>query len=397
MWQKKAVAGTTEAQAPPPLALRPEAEHGEEPAYAPFPDNGSKDLAISDRPRAGRWLWIVGLLLLIATAIGAAWAINSGNGGDAGVDQTAATPPGIVSLGLVDVEPGIAKLFPLQPGRVVFVAPEGKFVKKGEVILSVDKTLANFNLEQAKAALEDARLLLKEAEKKPKKHEIDQQTQKRVIAIATSKMKVAEYELEKKKKLFFEEKIISKEDLGIVQETYNGLADLVEIEKNKLKQLELLDPKVEVNRAQRDVAAKQAQKGKAELALQECDIKAPADGTVLRVFFQVGESLPRDPKFPAIQFCPNSKRIVRAEVLQEWASHVAKGQKVMIEDDTHSGAKWTGEVKYVSDWITQKRDMILEPFMVNDVRTLECVIDVNPGGPPMRIGQRVRVTILQGN
>jgi multidrug resistance efflux pump len=154
---------------------------------------------------------------------------------------------------------------------------------------------------------------------------------------------------------------------------------------------------VEVNRAQRDVAAKQAQKGKAELALQECDIKAPADGTVLRVFFQVGESLPRDPKFPAIQFCPNSRRIVRAEVLQEWASHVAKGQKVMIEDDTHSGAKWTGEVKYVSDWITQKRDMILEPFMVNDVRTLECVIDVNPGGPPMRIGQRVRVTILQGN
>jgi hypothetical protein len=39
--------------------------------------------------------------------------------------------------------------------------------------------------------------------------------------------------------------------------------------------------------------------------------------------------------------------------------------------------------------------MILEPFMVNDVRTLECVIDINPGGPPMRIGQRVRVTIQQ--
>src|SRR5262245_57432910 len=157
MWQKKAVAGTSEAQAPPALALRPETEHAEEPAYAPFPDNGGKDLAISDRPRAGRWLWVVGILLLIVTAIGAAWAINSGNGSDAGLDQTGATPPGIVSLGLVDVEPGIAKLFPLQPGRVVFVASEGKFVKKGEVILSVDKTLANFNLEQAKAALEDAR------------------------------------------------------------------------------------------------------------------------------------------------------------------------------------------------------------------------------------------------
>jgi HlyD family secretion protein len=396
MWQKKAVAGTTEAQAPPALALRPETEHAEEPAYAPFPDNGGKDVAMADRPRSGRWLWIVGVLLLIATAIGAAWAINSGNGSDAGLGQTAATPPGIVSLGQVDVEPGIAKLYPLQPGRVLFVAPEGKFVKKGDVILSVDKKLANFNLQQATAALEDARLLLKEAEKKPKKHEIDQQTQKKVIAIATSKMKVAEYELEKTKKLLGE-KVVSKEDLGIVQETYNGLADLVEIEKNKLKQLELVDPKVDVNRIQRDVDAKEAQKGKAELALEECDIRAPSDGTVLRVFVQEGEILGPDPKFPAIQFCPNSKRIVRAEVLQEWAGHVAEGQKAIIEDDTHSGVQWTGKVKYVSDWITQKRGMILEPFMVNDVRTLECVIDVNPGGPPMRIGQRVRVTIQQGN
>jgi multidrug resistance efflux pump len=395
MWPKKATAGAeTETPSPPALALRPETEPAEERPFAPFPDGGVKE-EIVDRPRSSRSWWIVGTLLLIATAVGAAWALNSNDGtnGISAKDQPT-TPSGIVSLGLVDVEPGIAKLYPLQPGRVLFVAPEGKFVKKGEIILSVDKTLANFNLQQAEAALEDARLLLKEAEKKPEKHKIDLKTQQHAIDIAESKKKAAGLELEKKKKLG---ELISKEDLGVLQEAFNALEKLVEIEKNKLDLLKLVDPEVDRKRAQGNVDDKKAQLGKAKLAVKECDILAPFDGKVLRVFVQADEILGRDPKVPAIQFCPNSRRIVRAEVLQEWAGHVAEGQKVIIEDDTHFGVQWTGKVKYVSDWITQKRNMVLEPFMVNDVRTLECVIDVNPGGPPMRIGQRVRVTIQQGN
>jgi HlyD family secretion protein len=120
---------------------------------------------------------------------------------------------------------------------------------------------------------------------------------------------------------------------------------------------------------------------------------APEAGTVLRVFVNPGETAGPDAKVPAIQFCPNGKRIIRAEVLQEWASLIEKGQKVLIEDEARGGIKWHGTVSQVSDWITQKREVMLEPFMVNDVRTLECLIDVAPGGPPLRIGQRVRVTI----
>ena len=38
----------------------------------------------------------------------------------------------------------------------------------------------------------------------------------------------------------------------------------------------------------------------------------------------------------------------------------------------------------------------IEPFMVNDVRTLECLLEVTSEGRPLRIGQRVRVKIKQG-
>jgi len=37
---------------------------------------------------------------------------------------------------------------------------------------------------------------------------------------------------------------------------------------------------------------------------------------------------------------------------------------------------------------------LLEPLQFNDVRTLECIIDLDPGQPILRIGQRVRVQLV---
>jgi hypothetical protein len=47
----------------------------------------------------------------------------------------------------------------------------------------------------------------------------------------------------------------------------------------------------------------------------------------------------------------------------------------------------------VSDWYTHRRSILQEPFQLNDVRTLEWLIALDPGQQPLRIGQRVRVTI----
>jgi hypothetical protein len=100
----------------------------------------------------------------------------------------------------------------------------------------------------------------------------------------------------------------------------------------------------------------------------------------LRVLTQVGETLGNQPKTAAIEFCPKAPRIIRAEVLQEWASRVKEGQEAVIEDDTGAGARWHGKVKHVSDWYTHRRSMLQEPFQYNDVRTLECLVSVDGGG-----------------
>jgi hypothetical protein len=51
----------------------------------------------------------------------------------------------------------------------------------------------------------------------------------------------------------------------------------------------------------------------------------------------------------------------------------------------------------MSDWYTHRRSILLEPSQQNDVRTLECIVEVDPGQPPVRIGQRMRVTIARAS
>ena len=60
---------------------------------------------------------------------------------------------------------------------------------------------------------------------------------------------------------------------------------------------------------------------------------------------------------------------------------------------------WKGKVLRVSDWYTQRRSILLEPLQFNDVRTLECLIEITQspaGAPPLRIGQQMRVMVKQG-
>ncbi|MCI0377464.1 MAG: HlyD family efflux transporter periplasmic adaptor subunit [Gemmataceae bacterium] len=349
-------------------------------------------------PRPNRWPWIAGILLLAATALGANWFLNSSTGSDgASAQDKDLPPPSTICIGMVDIELGVTRLFPLQSGRVVEVVAEGKEVKKDEVLLRIETRLAAHKLTEAEADLSNAKEQLKTAQDLPKKLaslKIQQQA-----AVEASKLERDAAYLEYQTKLD-----LAKETRGQINENIKkayekiakGFDEKVKAQEEKLKDLDLANPQIEINRAQASVDAKQAVVDMAKLALEECELKAPSDGTVLRVFTRVGE-VPI-PKGPALEFAPKGPKIVRAEVLQEWARYVKEGQEVSIADDTFAGDKWTGKVKSVAKYFTQKRNIIIEPFMMNDVRTLECLVEVTSEGPqPLRIGQRVRVTIKNAN
>ena len=174
-----------------------------------------------------------------------------------------------------------------------------------------------------------------------------------------------------------------------------ALESAVEGETTKLNGLEAVDPYIGVTLAMNDLNARKARLSKAEYALKETTLVAPFKGSVLRINTSVGETLGPNPKLPAIMFCPSTKRIVRAEVEQEFAGKISLNQLALMQDDCSTSTQtWRGKVVRISDWYTHRRSILLEPLQFNDVRTLECIIDLDPGQPILRIGQRVRVQLV---
>jgi multidrug resistance efflux pump len=272
---------------------------------------------------------------------------------------------------------------------------EGDPVWEGQMLLSLDSTQARQQLREAKADLAAARQqkLKVESLRKTQQDKIEQQEAAVAAARHNAAMAASEREVQKK---LFDLKQSSPEQLAVHENKERALKDLVRVEEAKLKEARDFDLSHDIARAQADIDAKEAVVERARQGLLECDVYAPAEGTILRLFVSKGEALGREPKLPAIQFCPATPRIIRAEVFQEWAGKVELGQTVLVEDDTRYGPQWQGRVTWIADAFTHRRSKLLEPFQYNDVRTLECIVTLNPGQPrPLRIGQRVRVIIKQ--
>jgi multidrug resistance efflux pump len=350
-----------------------------------------------------RYFWLLGILLLVGTAIGAGWVLNNAPAQDKSArdrdkDRDRGQPGAdmIICLGRVDVEGGLTPLHPLQGGRVTHLwVREGDPVSEGEMLLSVDDRLARAQLKKAKADLKAAEDEKRKVERLRDTHKDDIKLQEDVVEAARANARAQGHEVAIQRDLF-KKKAINSDQLGAYEEKEKALQALVRVEEGRLRKLKAYEFGEDLARAGEQIKAKEAVVEEARLALLECDVYAPADGTVLHLQATVGEPLSREPRAPAIQFCPNTPRIIRAEVQQEWASRVEVGQAAIVEDETRASPQWQGRVKYVSDWFTRRRSQLLEPFQYNDVRTLECIVSVNAGARHLRMYQHVRVLIKQG-
>jgi multidrug resistance efflux pump len=354
-----------------------------------------------------RIMWPLGILLLVGMVVGAGWALNQahpqpGPNGDAPVGSDALRE--VFCLGIVDVEDGVADLYPKQAGQVAEIAAtrvrdkdgteRERVFKKGELLLRLHSEMADFQLSKARAALRAAEAELEAAKKLPEMQKIKLKIQQSVIAGHEHKKKQLEADLDRKKRALKENVgDVNKEVLAAMQEGLAAVESEIQAEREKAELLKLDDPELHIRRAQAHVDAKRNDVKTAEQAVKDFRLVAPFDGTALRVLTHVGEMVVPSPKAPAIEFCPAVPRVVRAEVVQEWGQRVQVGQEAEVHDDVYNGPVWRGRVKSLSPWYAKKRMTIIEPFMTNDVRTLECIVEFTGPPPPVRIGQRVRVKI----
>jgi len=342
-------------------------------------------------------LLLIGLTVLLLGVGGAGWMANhlwgpsthaATDGGS--VDETA---EGVVCTGFVDLEHGVRSLAPLHPGRVAAIlVKENKHVKAGTPILRLEEDDARFQVDEAEAALAVAQVQYEQAGKLDAQHRAQIAQQQAAIEAAGFRLEAARLILKRKERQAKGD-LANSEDVPIARHEVKALEAQHHAEEEKLTELKAVDPSLTVRKAQADVKRARTRHDQAKHQLDECTLKAPSDGTVQRITVGAGDLVTGNPAQPIVRFSPDEEPLVRAEVNQEFAQRVKEGMPAIIRDDTRSGTSWYGKVMRIADWFERRRPDAQDPTAYTDVRTVECLITIDSGQPPLRIGQRMRVLI----
>ena len=109
--------------------------------------------------------------------------------------------------------------------------------------------------------------------------------------------------------------------------------------------------------------------------------ETPRPGTVLRILVSPGDVLFGGPGQPAMLFAAAGPQIIRATVEQEFAGRVKEGAPALVHDESDPSLTWRGHVRSLAGWYAERRTVLHDPSQFSDVRTLECVLDLEPGQP----------------
>jgi multidrug resistance efflux pump len=349
--------------------------------------------------RSMRYTWVFGLGLLVVSVAGTGWMMNTqaADKSPKSGAESSGSQQILVAAGFVDVEGGMRQLYPmlkLAPNRIKEVkAHESESVAKGAVLLTMDDMLAREDLKRAEADLKAAEAQLEQAKQAPAKQEIELKAQERNISVKKNMLSAARTAHDRAKRMR-DKQLLSAEELESADLMVKGLEDAVAAEELKLEAMKLVDPRIDITRAEQQEIEKRAVRDQAQFMLDQCELKAPVDGTITRVNVNPGDLLGPQLHQPAILFCPATPRIIRAEVQQEFANRVAVGASATIQDESNSTGTWHGKVTRLADVYIQRRPIVQDqPFQLNDVRTREFIVELDPGQAPLSINQRMRVTL----
>jgi HlyD family secretion protein len=342
------------------------------------------------RPRT--WIWLSALAVLPVGLSGA--GVLRGPAALFGCkppDTERAGRSGVGCLGRVDVEGGLLELAPVRSGRVVAVSVhEGEAVSAGAVLLQLDEQPARLLVQQARAAQQVAEAQFALAEETARLHASRVAGQEALARAARSRVAAAREQMERTERLF-DKGLVGKEERVAAQQEVRTLESLAEAEEKRLEALHGENPRLRIEQARAERARQEALLAEAQYTREQCVVTAPTAGSVLRLRCSAGEVI--SPQQAVIVFAPARPRIVRVEVEQELIHQVEIGQLAVVRDEMNPERSWSGRVVRVSDWYSDSPTIPRRMARFTDIPTVECVIALDPGHAPLRIGQRMTVLL----
>lgn len=264
-----------------------------------------------------------------------------------------ASRPVAMAKGKIDVEGGVIRLAAQREGLIQDVfAEEGDRVRKGQVLAQIDSRQAALSVAQAKADLSEARA--------------------RLLA-AMARSDAAEREA---KRLA---------GLGEVDAVARQEADKA-MDEARVQRGELAAAKAAV-----EVAAQKLKTQEFEIEARQ--VRAPLDGRIVRRSAKPGDGASTLNVTELFLLAPDSPRIVRAELDEQFVAGVKAGQRadVLLEYDEKQAFR--GHVLRLGEVFGSRKLASDDPNERQDTRVVEMVVAIE-GSDNLRIGQRVLVRVM---
>ena len=304
----------------------------------------------------------------------------------------------VFCTGFTDAPSGLLKPGPKIMGKVQEICvKDGQAVKKGEELIRLENQAARDQFAVATQELEVARAKLANA-REQSSTAIKILQQQNLVDRAAASYESSQKSCEETKKSNAAN-VVRKADIEIAEIAVRQAKKDWETASAVLAKLKSADPNIALKEHEEELKAQMLRVDAAKAALENFIIRAPADGTVVEINYQVGGQCP----LPlgdahanrALVMLPDEPLIVRAEVGQEWALLVKVGQKATVTVRAAAGREvtWTGKVEKVAAYMEKSRMGSLEPDQFVNARTRECIIKIDPGTKNSDIVHGTRVSV----
>lgn len=219
---------------------------------------------------------------------------------------------------------------------------EGQKVKKGELLAKLDDSMYQEYLNEINAQIEVAKANLEKLQNGYRVENIDMAkatlTQKEIL------MNKAYKDLQRNTQLL-KNNSISKQKYDDIKEIYDSNKAAYEYAKNNLELLKNGYEKEDIQVATAQLKALEAQKKLKEINLNDTNLYAPVDGTILTRIYEEGSIV--NASTPILQLAKNDEYWIRAYINEKYLGKISTGMKAKIYTDSSSKA-YEGVVSFIS-------------------------------------------------
>jgi HlyD family secretion protein len=150
----------------------------------------------------------------------------------------------------------------------------------------------------------------------------------------------------------------------------------------------------EIARADADLQASEERTKLAQERLGKCLVRAPIDGTILRITLREGESFALVSPRPILRMANISGRRVIAEVDERDVGRVHLGQRVVLSSDAFLGQRFNGSVTRLATLMGKKSVLTGDPADKADRDILEVIAQLQDA-TKLPLGLRVTVEFIE--